>query len=229
MVRSREPGGAVLGRGAWLVRVALLGCTLLGCSDRPSPARADAATTNDAKPATPTQTPPETTCQRDPDCVGDWSPQHNGCGPVDRCFDGRCLPPPAITGAANAHTAQLVFETPAGERRYAVEIVDDRFEITRGLMCRRAMKPDWGMLFLMESTRVQSFWMQNTLIPLDMIFITEDWRIAGVVARAEPLTRTARSVGRPSRYVLELVAGEAARAGLTAGVRARFYPPRAAE
>lgn len=216
-------------RAAGLLLVAAIGLTALGCSDRPSPARPDAAASPETALASPARTPPETVCQHDRDCVGEWSPQHAGCGSADRCFDGRCLPPPAITGTANAHTAQLVFETATGERRYAVEIVDDRFEITRGLMCRRAMKPDWGMLFLMESTRVQSFWMQNTLIPLDMVFITEDWDIAGVVARAEPLTRTARSVARPSRYVLELVAGEAARAGLTAGVRARFYPPRAAE
>lgn len=201
--------------------MALLGASiaLFACSDRPPPpAPVDAA---------PDAAPP--TCTRDPDCVGDWHPQMPSCGPVERCVEGRCQTPPAISGVATGETGELVFETDGGERRYAVELVDDRFEISRGLMCRREMQRTWGMLFLMEDTKVQRFWMQNTLIPLDMVFIDEDWTVVGAVARAEPLTRTSRSVGQPSRYVLELVAGEAARAGIDAGTRARFYPPRAAE
>lgn len=207
-----------MGRVAVVALGALL-AALLGCSERPAPPRPqpDAATVE--APA----------CTRDPDCVGEWSPQMPRCGPVERCVEGRCRAPAAMTGEASAETGQLVFETPAGERRYGVEIVDERYEITRGLMCRPSMKPDWGMLFFMETTRVQSFWMHNTLIGLDMVFIGEDWTVAGVVPRAEPLTRSARTIGVPSRYVLELVAGEAARAGIVAGVRARFYPPRAVE
>lgn len=220
-------------RGAWPVLVL---SAVLGCSDRPtarptSPSpTADAATgTTAASPAlTPTKSTAPT-CTRDPDCVGDWHPQKPSCGPIERCVEGRCQPPPAVTGRASVETGELVFETPDGERRYGVELVDDRFEISRGLMCRREMKRAWGMLFLMESTKIQRFWMQNTLIPLDMVFLDTDWTVVGVVARAEPLTRTSRSVDRPSRYVLELVAGEAARAGITAGARARFYPPRAAQ
>ena len=197
---------------------------LLGCSDRPTAAR---PTTSAPDAAAPDAAAPS--CTRDPDCVGDWHPQLPSCGPIERCVEGRCQPPPAMTGRATAETAELVFETAGGERRYGVEIVDDRFEISRGLMCRREMQRAWGMLFLMEDTKVQRFWMQNTLIALDMVFLDTDWNVVGVVARAEPLTRTSRSVGRPSRYVLELVAGEAARAGIEAGTRARFYPPRAAQ
>ncbi len=188
---------------------------LLGCSDRPTP-----------KPAVDADPPAPIACQSDVDCVDGWSPQMPSCGPLERCFAERCITPPAMTGEANDETGQLAFETAAGERRYAVEIVDARFEITRGLMCRRAMQRDWGMLFLMEQTRVQSFWMMNTLMPLDMVFIDEDWTVVGVVANATPRTTSPRTVGKPSRFVLELVGGEAARAGITAGVSARFYAPR---
>lgn len=202
----------------------LLAVLAWGCTERPAP--------KPASPAPPVDTTPDAAvaaCQSDRDCTDGWHPQMPSCGPLERCFEGRCIRPPAMTGAANSETAQLVFETASGERRYGIELVDERFEITRGLMCRRSMQPDWGMLFLMESTKVQSFWMMNTLMPLDMVFIDEGWTVVGIVAEAAPRTTTSRTVGIPSRYVLELVGGEAARAGITAGTRARFYAPRAAQ
>lgn len=204
---------------ALALRAGALALLALACSDRPAP-----------KPAPPTDAAPDaapTACTRDPDCTDGWHPQMPACGPLERCFGGVCTAPPAITGRANAETGRVVFETATGERSYDVEVVDDRFEIARGLMCRESMQRDWGMLFLMESTKVQRFWMQNTLIPLDMVFIDEGWTVVGVAPQAEPRTRTSRSVDRPSRYVLELVGGEAGRAGITAGTRARFYAPRA--
>ncbi len=208
---------ALLRLGAALCALGLLAA----CSDRPSP-----------KPPAPTPTPApdagEATCAADRDCTDGWHPQMPSCGPVARCFAERCVTPPAMSGEAGPETGQIAFETADGERRYHIELVDDRFEITRGLMCRRSMRPDWGMFFVMERTRVQSFWMLNTLIPLDMVFIDEDWTVVGVVERAEPRTTTSRTVGLPSRYVLELVGGAARRAGITAGTQARFYAPRAA-
>lgn len=209
---------------AW-TSAALCALGLLGaCSDRPSP--------KPPTPETPTPDPaPDVgvaTCAGDRDCTDGWHPQMPSCGPVARCFAERCVTPPAMSGEANAETGQIAFETAEGERRYHIELVDDRFEITRGLMCRRSMRPDWGMLFVMERTKVQSFWMLNTLIPLDMVFIDEGWTVVGVVEQAEPRTTTARTVGVPSRYVLELVGGAARRAGITRGTQARFYAPRAA-
>lgn len=198
---------------------AALALLVLGCSDRPAPKPGPAPTPE------PEATP--TTCTADPDCTDGWHPQMPSCGPLERCFEGVCLMPPAMTGIPNDHIGRVVFETADGERPYEVEVVDDRFEISRGLMCRPSMKPNWGMLFLMPQTRVQSFWMLNTLIPLDMVFIDEEWKVVGVVAHAEPRTRTSRTVGLPSRYVLELVGGTAARVGITAGTPARFYAPQA--
>lgn len=164
-------------------------------------------------------------CESDQDCTGQWTPQMNGCGPTARCMEGACVEPPAMTGVANGETGRMIFETSAGEQQFKVEVVTESFETQRGLMCRDKMLEDWGMVFLMTRTRVQSFWMKNTLIPLDMVFLDENWKVVGVLSDVPPLTLQGRSVGLPSRYVLELSAGAAADAGIVAGAQARFYPP----
>jgi len=89
-------------------------------------------------------------------------------------------------------------------------------------MWRRELAPDHGMLFLFEDERVQSFWMHNTLLSLDMIHLGQGREVVGVVAHAEPRTDTPRSVGKPARYVLEVGAGEAAAHAIAPGALARF-------
>jgi uncharacterized membrane protein (UPF0127 family) len=78
------------------------------------------------------------------------------------------------------------------------------------------------MLFLFEASEVRAFWMKNTLIPLDMIFIDDGGRVAGIVREAEPLTLTPRTPGVPARFVLEVRGGWAARHGVAPGDRVRF-------
>ncbi|MCA9540746.1 MAG: DUF192 domain-containing protein [Myxococcales bacterium] len=98
-----------------------------------------------------------------------------------------------------------------------VELVDDRFETTRGLMCRDFMQADWGMLFFMESTRVQRFWMKNTLIPLDMIFADATGTVTLVHSNAVPGDETAIPGGGPVQFVLEINGGLARQLGIGAG------------
>lgn len=121
----------------------------------------------------------------------------------------------------------VVIETAGGPARFPVELAISEGERQRGLMFRERLEQDAGMLFLFERQRVQSFWMKNTRIPLDMIFIAEDGAIAGIVESAEPLTLVSRRVQQPSRYVLELIAGSARQRGLAAGQRVHFegVPP----
>ena len=88
-------------------------------------------------------------------------------------------------------------------------------EQTRGLMYVQNLPVDDGMLFIFEGEENHSFWMRNTLISLDMIFIRADLTIAGVVANAVPMTDTPRGVGQPSRFVLEVNGGWAAAHGVT--------------
>lgn len=78
------------------------------------------------------------------------------------------------------------------------------------------------MLFLMAVEKDWTFWMRNTLIPLDMIYIRSDMTVAGVVENAEPKTEVLRSVGVKSRYVLEVNGGWAREHGVMRGVTVRF-------
>jgi uncharacterized membrane protein (UPF0127 family) len=116
----------------------------------------------------------------------------------------------------------VVFESPRGAWVIDVELARTPEQRARGLMWRRELQPDHGMLFLFEEERVQSFWMHNTLLSLDMIHLGQGREVVGVVARAEPHTDTARGVGKPARYVLEVGAGEAAAHALLPGAQARF-------
>ena len=113
--------------------------------------------------------------------------------------------------------------------RLTVEIAAQDGERQKGLMFRERMADDEGMLFLFATERYNSFWMHNTLIPLDMFFIDSDWNVVGVVENATPLTDDPRRVDRMSRYVLEVNAGFARRYGLGAGARVKFMPPQALE
>jgi uncharacterized membrane protein (UPF0127 family) len=100
---------------------------------------------------------------------------------------------------------------------FRVEVAITPEEHARGLMYRSHLDTDAGMLFVFEEPAVQRFWMKNTLIPLDMIFIGSDLRIAGVVANAAPETETERMVPVRSQYVLEIGGGLAERLGIHAG------------
>jgi hypothetical protein len=106
--------------------------------------------------------------------------------------------------------------------RVPVEVVRTEDERARGLMFRRELAAQQGMLFIFDQAEIQSFWMKNTYIPLDMIFINEAMQVVGVVENAEPLTTTSRRVRDPSRYVLEVNGGFAKRHGITAGTRVAF-------
>lgn len=114
------------------------------------------------------------------------------------------------------------FETPRGPWIVRVEIARNDQQRARGLMFRRELARDHGMLFIFDETSEHSFWMHNTLIPLDLIFLGDDRKVVGVVANAAPQTDTARAVKEPSRYVVEVSGGEAAAHGVGAGTSAVF-------
>ena len=118
--------------------------------------------------------------------------------------------------------ATVVFEGNSGPVRVKVEIARYPEEIRRGLMHRRQMPQDHGMLFLMGREEQQSFWMKNTLIPLDMVFVRKDKSILGIVENAEPKTLTSRRVEGPSLYVIEVKGVFTAKHGIKAGTNVRF-------
>lgn len=106
-----------------------------------------------------------------------------------------------------------------GAHAFDAEIAESEESQTRGLMWRKEIAVDKAMLFIFPNEQVRSFWMRNTLIPLDMIFISADKTIAGIVANAAPKTLSPRSVGAPSKYVLEVAGGWCEKAGVRAGSR----------
>lgn len=134
----------------------------------------------------------------------------------------------------------LAAEPPAGHRevwisrgssspevaRFTVEIADEPDEWRRGLMERPTLAPDAGMLFIFPDVAPRSFWMMNTLIPLDMLFIDADGRILNIASNVPPCQPPRRCPSyrsaRPAKYVLEIVGGRAQAMGIRAGDRVHF-------
>ncbi len=110
----------------------------------------------------------------------------------------------------------------AGWVTVRVEVADTDAERARGLMQRQTLPEDSGMVFVYSKPAEHLFWMENTLIPLDMIFIGPDDRVVGIESRAEPLSREVRGRGWISRAVLEVNGGWAAEHGVRVGDRVRF-------
>jgi hypothetical protein len=124
----------------------------------------------------------------------------------------------------------VVLHAPGGnDVRVHVEVVSTPEQRARGLMYRKELAADAGMLFLFPEEEVLRFWMKNTLIPLDMIFIDASRRVVGVVANAKPLSTRGVGVEAPSKYVLEVNGGFAAKHGIAAGATIEFVgvPERA--
>ena len=127
--------------------------------------------------------------------------------------------------AAAACQAQpkVTIVTKAGRQAvFQVEVADTPAKRTMGLQYRKELGSDRGMLFLFPSESPQSFWMKNTPIPLDMIFIDREQRIVGIVERTVPFSLDSRSVAAPSQYVLEINGGLAKRHGIQTGDSVRF-------
>jgi uncharacterized protein len=109
-----------------------------------------------------------------------------------------------------------------GDATVTVEIAELPDAIRRGLSHRQHLDQDAGMLFVMPREQVWTFWMRDTPLPLDMIFIKSDLSVAGIVERAAPQTDTMHRVRTSSRYVLEVNAGWAAAHAVKAGERVEF-------
>jgi uncharacterized membrane protein (UPF0127 family) len=105
---------------------------------------------------------------------------------------------------------------------FNVEIADSPAKREMGLQYRRDLASDHGMIFLFPDQSEQTFWMKNTPIPLDMIFINRELKIVGIVEEAVPFSLDPRSVGARSQYVLEINGGLAKRNGIRPGDNVSF-------
>jgi uncharacterized membrane protein (UPF0127 family) len=126
-----------------------------------------------------------------------------------------------IAGAVYAQAFEtLSITTQGGQRQtFKVEVARNEADRTQGLMFRRSMPADQGMLFDFGRVESVSMWMQNTYLPLDMLFIRADGTIARIAANTEPLSTRTIPSGEPVLSVLELNAGMAAKLGIKPGDR----------
>ena len=106
-----------------------------------------------------------------------------------------------------------------GQVDVTLEVANTPATLQRGLMFRQSLADGHGMLFVFAQDSDHEFWMKNTYISLDLIYIAADGQIVGIHPNATPLSEAGISVGRPSRYVLEVPGGYAARQGIAAGDR----------
>jgi len=119
--------------------------------------------------------------------------------------------------AAGRGTIEIVTKT--GVHPFAVELATNDAERSRGLMFRKELPEGQGMLFDFEREQPVSFWMHNTYISLDMIFIRGDGRILSIAENTEPLSDRLVPSGGPVRAVLEVIAGTAVKLGIAPGDR----------
>lgn len=109
------------------------------------------------------------------------------------------------------------------ELTFQVEVADTPAKRELGLQYRRDLAPNRGMIFLFPSESKHSFWMKNTPIPLDMIFIGSNRKVVGIVEQAVPFSTDSRSVPAASQFVLEINGGLASRYGIKVGDSTTFH------
>jgi uncharacterized protein len=132
------------------------------------------------------------------------------------------LAPPAQAQLTAFTTSSLVIETAGGPQRFSIELALTEQQQEQGLMFRRSLAPDAGMLFIFANDQIMTFWMKNTLIPLDMVFISADGHVVDAYQRAVPMSETLDVSKVPARSVLELNGGTVARLGIKPGDLVRY-------
>ncbi len=113
------------------------------------------------------------------------------------------------------------FESPAGEKRVSLdlEMALSPAERAKGLQFRKpgSLGEKEGMLFVAPFEQVQNFWMKNTYLTLDMIFLDSQLRVVGFLEEVPPLNETRRSIAEPSKYTVELLGGSVKKFGIQVG------------
>jgi uncharacterized membrane protein (UPF0127 family) len=139
----------------------------------------------------------------------------------------------AVAGvtACQAQPQVTVIPKQGREVTFEVEVADTPAKREMGLQYRRELAENRGMIFLFPREDQLAFWMKNTPVPLDMIFINGERKIVGIVEKTVPFSLESRSVSGRSQYVLEINGGLSRRYGFEAGDSVRFdgFPPQAAQ
>ena len=129
------------------------------------------------------------------------------------------LPPPSAVAAGNG---TLVLKTDSGPHSFNIELASSNGERALGLMYRRELPNNAGMLFLYDPPQPITMWMRNTILSLDMIFIGTDGKVHRIESRTEPFSTDIISSDGTVQGVLEVNAGTAAKIGLKTGDEVAF-------
>lgn len=116
-----------------------------------------------------------------------------------------------------ADDSHAVLHTKNGDFTFRIEVMDTEAGRERGLMYRKSLAPDAGMLFDFLTPQPVQFWMENTYIPLDMVFIASNGTVTSIAANAKPMDTTPIPSDGPVQFVLEIAGGRAAEIGLARG------------
>jgi len=123
----------------------------------------------------------------------------------------------AAQGSVAFGHGELDIQTASGRHHFTIELATEMAQQVQGLMFRRNLAPDAGMLFLYTDDHDIQMWMKNTLIPLDMIFMRADGTISNIAERTVPQSLATIGSDGPARAVLEVNGGTAARLGIKPG------------
>ena len=129
---------------------------------------------------------------------------------------------PARAQLAEFPTAELTIVDASGPHKFTVEVATTPAQLEQGLMFRRSLAADAGMLFDFKTPTIATMWMKNTLIPLDMLFVDARGRIVNIQERAVPESLATISAAAPVRAAIELNGGTASRLGIRPGDRVIF-------
>ena len=125
-------------------------------------------------------------------------------------------------GGIAAGSGTLVLKTESGDHNFTIEVATTDEERARGLMYRRSLPENAGMLFIYDRPQRAAMWMKNTLIPLDMVFIAADGRVHRIESHTEPFSTAPIESEGEVAAVLELNAGQAGKIGLKASKKCAF-------
>ncbi len=134
-------------------------------------------------------------------------------------------PSPKMSGPAFIKQGELKFISKDGKRiisQIDIELAANDEKRTQGLMWRRKMEENQGMLFVMEQQEMQSFWMLNTYIPLDILFVDELRQIVTIRSNTKPQSLDPVASDKPALYVVEVNAGYCRKFGISVGDKIEF-------
>ena len=203
-------------RRAWAPLVmALWALACEKAAPEPAPQRAP-STTPKSEPAEPVTDRP---ARHEPACLIPTPPSPPAAPPFK--VDPRCPADPAH-GPPQVPVGHVAFPESRDAPKLEVELMLTKEHQERGLMYRKNLADDKGMLFGWNSPTVHTFWMHNTCIPLDMLFIDREGYVSGIVENAPTLNDDGRSIDCPVNYVLEVNAGWSRKHGVVAGQHVVF-------